>query len=151
MQTLRTKLALATALVACVLALAGCTDDTVVADCAPVVATPAATSAAIAATLDRIKAKYQLNAIILSAEQNGQPLYRTALGLSTSGVPASTDMHFRVGGVGWQLLSTVLLRMIEQDPARLALTESSVDVVSGLSPRRPGNGAHAGRVERGLW
>lgn len=32
-------------------------------------------------------------------------------------------MHFRIGGVGWQMLSTVLLRTIEQDPARIALTD----------------------------
>ncbi len=119
--TLRTKLAAYLAAVACVLTLQGCNDDTVVADCAPVVATSPATAAAIASTLERIKAKHQLNAIILSVDQDGKPLYRSALGESTPGVPATTDMHFRIGGVGWQMLSTVLLRTIEQDPARLAL------------------------------
>jgi len=81
------------------------------------------TSAAISSTLDSIKEKYKLNAIIFGAEQDGKPLVRTALGVSTTGVPATTDMHFRIGGVGWQVLSTVLLRMIEQDPVRIALTD----------------------------
>ncbi len=110
-------------LAACCCALQACTRDAVVADCAPVSDTSAATSAAIASTLDSIKAKHHLNAIIFSAEQNGEPLYRTALGTSMNGIPATTDMHFRVGGVGWQALSTVLLRMVEQDPARIALTD----------------------------
>ncbi len=43
--------------------------------------------------------------------------------MSTNGVPATTEMHFRVGGIGWQLLSTTLLRMVEQDPGRIALTD----------------------------
>ena len=110
-------------LAACFCALQGCTDNTVVSQCAPVSAAPAATSAAISSTLDSIKEKYKLNAIIFSAEQDGKPLVRTALGVSTNGVPATTDMHFRIGGVGWQVLSTVLLRMVEQDPTRIALTD----------------------------
>lgn len=104
-------------------AIQGCVSDSVVAQCDPVLETPAATSAAISASLDSIKNKYKLNAIILGVEQDGKPLYRTALGVSTNGTPATTEMHFRVGGVGWQLLSTVLLRMVEQDPTRLALTD----------------------------
>jgi D-alanyl-D-alanine carboxypeptidase len=130
MQTSRTTLATQLALVACFCALQGCVSDTVVDSgdaavekCAPVFAAPAATSAAIASTLESIKQRYRLNAIILGVEQDGRPLYRTALGVSTAGVPATTDMHFRVGGVGWQLLSTVLLRMVERDPGRLALTD----------------------------
>ncbi|MEO8754621.1 MAG: serine hydrolase domain-containing protein [Casimicrobiaceae bacterium] len=110
-------------LTACLCTLHGCTDTTAVSQCAPISAAPAATSAAISSALDSIREKYKLNAIIFSAEQDGKPLVRTALGISTNGVPATTEMHFRVGGVGWQLLSTVLLRMVEQDPGRLALTD----------------------------
>lgn len=109
------------AVITCCLTLQGCTNNTLVAECAPVVATPAATSTTLAPTLERIKAKHQLNAIILSVDQDGAPLYRIALGESTQGVPATTDMHFRIGGVGRQMLSTVMLRTIEQDPTRLAL------------------------------
>jgi CubicO group peptidase (beta-lactamase class C family) len=108
-------------LAACFCALWGCTSDSAAPVCVPVVATPAATSAAISASLESIKAKHKLGAIIFSADQDGQPLYRTAIGISTAGVPASTDMHFRIGGVGWQVLSTVLLRMVERN--QLALTD----------------------------
>ena len=111
------------AMMACFCAMQGCTDDAVVVECAPVDAAPAATSAAISSALAGIKEKYKLNAIIVGAEQDGRPLVRTALGSSTSGVPATTDMHFRIGGVGWQMLATVLLRMAEQSPPPIALTD----------------------------
>ena len=91
--------------------------------CAPGSAVPSATSRSLSATLESIREKYQLNAIIVGVEQHGKPLYRNAIGVSTNGEPATTDMHFRVGGVGWQVLSTVLLRMAEQQPARIALTD----------------------------
>ena len=123
MQTSRTKLASQMVLAACFCAIEGCASDSVVAQCDPVSAAPAATSASISSTLDSIKQKYQLNAVILGVEQDGTPLYRTALGVSTNGIPATTDMHFRVGGVGWQVLSTVLLRMVEQNRAGIALTD----------------------------
>lgn len=123
MQISRNKLALPMAVFSCFLSLQGCTDTTAVAECAPAVATPAATSMAIASILDGIKAKHQLSSIILGVEQDGKPLYRIAIGESARGVPATTDMHFRIGGVGWQLLSTVLLRAIEKDSTRLALTD----------------------------
>ena len=130
MQASHTKHVSQLVLAACFCAIQGCVSDAVVESgdaavevCAPVFAAPAATSAAIASTLESIKQKHRLNAIILGVEQDGRPLYRTALGESANGVPATTDMHFRVGGVGWQLLSTVLLRMVERDPGRLALTD----------------------------
>ena len=123
MQDSRAKLAAQMVLAGCFCAIQGCASDSVVADCVPVYAAPAATSAAIASTLEGIKDKYKLNAIIFGAEQDGKPLYRAALGVSTNGVPATTDMHFRIGGVGWQVLSTILLRMVEQEPARIALTD----------------------------
>ena len=139
MQNSSAKLASHIVLAACFCAIQGCTsDDAVIADCTPVFATPPATSDAIASTLDGIKNKYRLNAIILGVEQNGTPLYRTALGVSTDATPATTDLHFRVGGVGWQMLSTILLRTVEQDPARIALT----DPVSKWYPDYP----HADRA-----
>lgn len=123
MQRSRVTLAASVALAACCCALHGCTQDATVAECAPVSAAPAATSAAIESSLAAIKDKYKLNAIIFGAEQDGAPLVRTALGVSTAGVPATTQMHFRVGGVGWQYLVTVLLRMVEQNPGAIALTD----------------------------
>jgi len=119
-----TKLVIRLVIATGALLVQACASDAVMTDCVPVDATPPATSAAIASTLEGIKSKYRLNAVIVGVEQDGTPLHRSALGVSTPGVPAATDMHFRVGGVGWQMLSTVLLRMVEQSPSRIALTDS---------------------------
>ena len=108
---------------ACLCALQGCTDDDAVADCTPVAVAPPATSAAIASAVAAVKDRHRLNAVIYGAEQDGRPLVRAALGTSTNGVPATTQMHFRIGGVGWQYLTTVLLRMAEQDPRPIALSD----------------------------
>ena len=114
---------LATALLLAGLAsLQGCSDAPAPA-CAPAAAARSATSDAISATLERVKEADKLGAIIFAAEQNGAPILRTALGESTPGVPATTDMHFRIGGVGWQYLTTVLLRMVERKPDQIALTD----------------------------
>lgn len=118
---------------ACCGAMLGCAEDAPVAECTPVSAAPPATSAAILASLAAIKDKYKLEAIIVSAEQDGVPIVRMALGASTDGVPATTQMHFRIGGVGWQALSTVLLRMVEQYPSAIALN----DPVSKWYPAYP--------------
>src|SRR5215218_2864048 len=92
------------ALAMCLCAVHGCTDDREGAHCVAVSAAPPAMSAAITATLEGLKEKYQLDAVIAGVEQDGTPLVRTALGISGGGVPATTDMHFRIGGVGWQHL-----------------------------------------------
>lgn len=41
------------------------------------------------------------------------PILRTALGFSTDATPATTNMHFRLGAVGWQYLITILLKMVD--------------------------------------
>lgn len=119
----RAKLALPRVLAFWVCVLEGALVGPASAQCPAVSATTPATAAAIESTLRAIKDKYQLNAVLLDVERNGEPLHRTALGLATDGVPATPELHFRIGGVGWQVLSTVLLRLVEQDPGRLALSD----------------------------
>ena len=63
--------------------------------------------------LQEIKDKYKLRAIIFGADQRGAPLLHVALGMSTDNTPASTEMHFRIGSVGWQYLTMLLLRMVD--------------------------------------
>jgi D-alanyl-D-alanine carboxypeptidase len=115
--------AASTVVLACLLALEGCANETPSSSssCPPVAATPAA--AAISAILEGIKDKYELNAIIFGAEQNDMPLMRTALGVSSNGAPATTDLHFRIGAVGWQYLTTVMLRMAAQSPSQITLSD----------------------------
>ena len=91
------------------------------ASCFPASQGPDATTDAMSAVLSRIKKRDNLRAVIFGADRNGTPILRTALGMSTPGVPATTAMHFRVGFVGWQMLTDVLLLMTAQK--QIALTD----------------------------
>lgn len=114
--------------VAGALATGACSSGpTAIADPTPVSCAPAsqgqdATTEAISSILSRTKEQDNLRAIIFGAERNGKPILRTALGESTPGVPATTAMHFRVGFVGWQYLTDVLLLMTERK--QIALNDS---------------------------
>lgn len=99
--------------------------------CAPASEGRDATTEAMSSILSRAKKRDDLSAIIFGAERNGKPILRTALGMSTPGVPATTAMHFRVGFVGWQYLTDVLLLMAERK--QIALT----DPVSKWFPAYP--------------
>ena len=88
--------------------------DAAPASCAPATEGDTPTTKAMLSILSSIKAKDNLSAVIFNAERNGKPILRTAIGDSTPGVPATTDMHFRVGAPGWQFLSDVLLIMVDR-------------------------------------
>lgn len=89
--------------------------------CAPTPPASDATTTALSQILTSAKEKYAASALIFTAEQLGKPIYRVARGDSTPGVPATTDMHFRIGGVGWEYLGMVLLRAV--DAGKLSLTD----------------------------
>lgn len=120
-----------------VLAIGVCSSDsaaiaaTPLVSCAPVSEGQDATTAAMSSILSSTKKRDNLSAVIFGAERNGRPILRTALGTSTTGVPATTSMHFRIGFVGWQYLTDVLLLMA--DRKQIALT----DTVSKWFPAYP--------------
>ena len=95
-------------------------------------ATQGASVGSMSSILQSVKDKYKVGAIIFSADKNGVPIFRTAIGNSTVGEPATTDMHFRIGAVGWQYLTELMLLMVEQ--GQLSLT----DPVSKWYPNYPG-------------
>lgn len=64
-------------------------------------------------------AKYDLRAVILRVLIDGQEVVTTALGESISGVPATTDMHFRNGAVAISYLATLLLQLVDQQTVTL--------------------------------
>jgi len=105
--------------------------------CATVAPRPATKTSAesMSEILTSIKDKYKLNAIIFTADQNGKSILRTALGISDK-EPATLDMHFRIGGIGWQYLVTVMLKMVEQKQLSLS------DPVSKWYPNYP----HASKI-----
>ncbi|MCH0563501.1 MULTISPECIES: serine hydrolase [unclassified Streptomyces] len=55
-----------------------------------------------------------LNAVLASATVHGREVVTTAAGESMTGVPATTAMHFRVGGIAIGYLSTVLLQLADE-------------------------------------
>ncbi|MFX1767849.1 serine hydrolase [Paraburkholderia sp. A1RI-2L] len=71
-------------------------------------------NAALLAILNYTKAAHGLNAIIFSASIGGKPVLTTAIGESVAGVPATTDMHFRVGMPAEQFETMLMLKLAEE-------------------------------------
>ena len=69
---------------------------------------------AIIALARDMMAKQDLNAVILRVTIDGQEVVTAALGESMTGVPATTDMHFRNGAVAISYIATLLLRLVDQ-------------------------------------
>jgi CubicO group peptidase (beta-lactamase class C family) len=78
-----------------------------------------AQAAAIVAMAREAMATYDLRAVILRVTVDGHEVVTAALGESMTGVPATTDMHFRNGAVAISYISTLLLRLVDQDVVRL--------------------------------
>ncbi len=55
-----------------------------------------------------------VKAMIYGLWINGVPISVNAIGESMTAVPATTDMHFRIGGVTETMLTTILMQMVEQ-------------------------------------
>jgi CubicO group peptidase (beta-lactamase class C family) len=77
-------------------------------------ATPVAAAAAIATIAEDSLAQYGLQAVIVKVTINGEEVITAAYGESMTGVPATTDMHFRNGAVAISYVSTVLLQLVDQ-------------------------------------
>ncbi|MGH2583433.1 MAG: serine hydrolase domain-containing protein [Dehalococcoidia bacterium] len=73
--------------------------------------------------------KYHLNAVIVRVTVDGQEVVTAAFGESMTGVPATTDMHFRNGAVAISYVSTLLLTLVDDgvlgldDPLSLWMPE----------------------------
>jgi CubicO group peptidase (beta-lactamase class C family) len=63
--------------------------------------------------------KYHLNAVIVRVTVDGQEVVTAAFGESMTGVPATTDMHFRNGAVAISYVSTLLLTLVDDGVLRL--------------------------------
>lgn len=84
----------------------------------PAVSPEAQANDIIAIAANAMKA-YALNAVILRVTIAEREIVTAAMGESMTGVPATTDMHFRNGAVAISYLSTLLLRMVDQGKAKL--------------------------------
>src|SRR5438445_10269519 len=60
------------------------------------------------------KEKHNLKAIIFGIWQDNKLVTSGALGDSMTGVPATKDMHFRIGGITEMFLTTLLLQLVDE-------------------------------------
>lgn len=132
-------------LLTCVLALlAACTSNTSSSDSSSSDASNgSAVSSADPAQADAVMkivrdtmAESHLKAVIVRVTVDGKEIVTQALGESMTGVPATTDMHFRNGAVAISYVSTLLLQLVDEKEVSLD------DTVSKWLPDIP----HADRV-----
>jgi CubicO group peptidase (beta-lactamase class C family) len=55
-----------------------------------------------------------LRALIVQVRENGKVVYSGAFGESMTGVPATSDMHFRNGAIAFTYMSTLLLQDVDR-------------------------------------
>ena len=82
-------------------------------------ATPAASdgndrAAAIVAMAREVMARADLRAVIVRVTIGGEEVVTDALGESLTGVPATTEMHFRNGSVAISYVTTLLLHLVDR-------------------------------------
>jgi len=63
--------------------------------------------------------KYSLRSVIVRVTIDGREVVTAAFGESMTGVPATTDMHFRNGAVAISYVSTLLLTLVDNGVLRL--------------------------------
>src|SRR3954471_15320719 len=81
----------------------------------PVASAPSDQASAIVALARDIMSKQDVKAVILRVTIDGREIVTEALGESMTGVPATTDMHFRNGAVAISYMSTLLLLLVDQN------------------------------------
>lgn len=125
--------------VLCVIALAaGCTPGALPDE-------PTATSTGNAKADDVMRAvrdvmaSEHLKSVIVRVSVDGQEVVTDAVGESMTGVPAATNMHFRNGAVAISYVSTLLLKLVDEQKVTLD------DKLSEFLPEIP----HADRVTLG--
>ncbi len=81
--------------------------------------TPKAPAAAITAIAREALQNDHLRAVIVRVTVDGKPVVTRGFGTSMTGVPATTDMHFRNGAVAISYVSTLLLKYVDQHKVSL--------------------------------
>jgi CubicO group peptidase (beta-lactamase class C family) len=85
----------------------------------PMAGQPGDRAEAIVAIARDIMEKQDVKAVIVRVTIDGQEVLTEALGESMTGVPATTDMHFRNGAVAFFYVATLLLRLVDQNVVKL--------------------------------
>jgi CubicO group peptidase (beta-lactamase class C family) len=94
--------------------------------CAPAVAPPAPTPStdtakadAVMRIVDDVMKQSHLKAVIVRVTEDGTEVATRAVGESMTGVPATPAMHFRNGAVAIWYVSTLLLRLVDENKVSL--------------------------------
>jgi CubicO group peptidase (beta-lactamase class C family) len=95
--------------------------------CGPAVTPPGSTSSgpdttkadAVMRIVEDVMATSHLKAVILRVTEDGREVLTRATGESMTGVPATPAMHFRNGAVAISYVSTLLLRLVDQNKVGL--------------------------------
>ena len=85
----------------------------------PPTASAASARSRIDALIRDAIAHHAIRAVIFQATRNGRTIMTKAYGYSQTGVPATTNMHFRNGAVAISYMSTLLLRLVDEHKVRL--------------------------------
>lgn len=109
------------ALLGALLMLAGCTsggesEPTATSGSAPADPAPAAD---VMDVVNLFKEQNNLRAVLIRVTRGDDVLVEEAVGESMSGVPATTDMHFRNGAVAISYMSTLLLILVDEGKVSL--------------------------------
>jgi CubicO group peptidase (beta-lactamase class C family) len=88
---------------------------------APVSAATRADQAAhIVGIVQKAMTADHLQAVIVRVTVDGKPVVTRAFGMSMTGVPATTAMHFRNGSVGFSYLTTLLMKFVDEHKVSLS-------------------------------
>jgi len=82
-------------------------------------ANAAPSAAAIQSVVRNFMVKDHMKAVIVQVRTNGSNAYTGAFGDSMTGVPATTDMHFRNGALAFTYMATLLLEFVDQKKVTL--------------------------------
>ena len=104
-----------------------------------VAAADPALAAAVMAVVSQFKEQNHLQAVLVKVTRGDGTVVEQAVGESMTGVPATTDMHFRNGAVAISYMSTLLLILVDEGKVSLD------DKVSTVLPDLP----HADEVTFG--
>jgi CubicO group peptidase (beta-lactamase class C family) len=91
---------------------------------------------AIQSIVDNAIKRDHIKGIIVQVRYGGKNLYLKAAGESMTGVPVTTDMHFRNGAMSFTYITTMLLELVDQQPEAVRLN----DKLSRFLPGIPGAG-----------
>ncbi|MBV8733669.1 MAG: beta-lactamase family protein [Solirubrobacterales bacterium] len=125
------RLAALAAAVACLSVLFAARSQSASSAVRPRPASAATPRARIDAVIRDAIAHHGIRAVIVQATVDGRPVITKAYGMSMTGVPATTKMHFRNGAVAISYMSTLLLRLVDEGKVRLT------DKVSRWLPNVP--------------